>query len=171
VKKEIVDKLIKFQYKTLHYQHKQHFETKWEAYRFNDMTHPIFEQRINRIKQQIDLDGLSRDFIYSMNLLSTRLGCKRCGRMTKISFKHYDRQHCQNIDLKITQAMSETLNMARQAWLIKKQIIGIRSQNKDKKLSEEQVVMIQELKTKKEEIKQELEEQWRKIYFNILTLI
>ena len=81
------------------------------------------------------------------------------------------RQHCQNIDLKITQTMSETLNMARQAWLIKKQIIGIRSQNKDKKLSEEQVVMIQELKTKKEEIKQELEEQWRKIYFNILTLI
>jgi len=85
VQKEIVDKIIKFDYKGLHTQCRQYFDIGWQAYRDDDMTHPIFGQGIHGIRGGIDLGGLGKDFVAAMNLLSTRLGCKNCGGTTKMS--------------------------------------------------------------------------------------
>ena len=171
VKKEIIDKLIKFDYKTLHLQHKQHFEIKWEAYRTNDLMHPIFEQKVERTREQRDLEGLNKDFICSLNLLSTRLGCKVCGGTEKISIKHYDKHHSQDVDLKVEKALLETYSKTQQSWLIKKRLQTIRSQNKGERLTEEQIKKIRELKGEKQEIKREIEEKWRGIHINISMLI
>jgi len=117
------------------------------------------------------LEGLGKDFIYALNLLSTRLGCRRCGKAVKVSCKHYDKQHCQTPDMKSSQTLTETFRKAHKIWLVKRQVIAIRCQSKQQKLNEKQARMIRELKMKKEQIKNELKKWWRSIYSNILTII
>jgi len=94
--------------------------TKWQAYRNDDMLHPIFEQKI------YGAYGFGR--VTAMNLLSTRLRCKGCGKM---SIKHFDKEHSSTMKLKVGQVLTETWNQAQLAWTIKKQIIITRCQKKN----------------------------------------
>ena len=109
----------------------------------------------------------SRSFTSSLNLLSTLLGCKVCVGTEKISIKYHDKQHSQDVDLKVEKALLETYSKMQQLWPLKKRLQAIRSQNKGERLNEEQIKKIRELKGEKQEIKSEIEEKWRKIHINI----
>jgi len=113
--------------------------TKWQAYRNDDMLHPIFEQKI------YGAYGFGR--VTAMNLLSTRLRCKGCGKM---SIKHFDKEHSSTMKLKVGQVLTETWNQAQLAWTANHD-----AKKKEEKLTEEQY------KRAKQELKSEIEEKWR----------
>jgi len=91
VSNSIVDNLINVDYMGFSAQTRGFYERKWFAYSAGDLDHPIFEQRVPRIRNKMEFEGLEKEFVKSFNLLSSRLNCNICSDGSKINKNHYNK--------------------------------------------------------------------------------
>ncbi len=60
------------------------------AYRDDDFTYPIFDQKVPKLRQNIELEGLDQNFIYALNFLSIQRLFRVRNNGIKLSLSHYD---------------------------------------------------------------------------------
>jgi len=83
VPKNIIDKVIKVDYKKLAKEGQDYYYKNWLAYRSKNMGHWIFKQKINRSKICVEMNGMDEHFVYSLNMLSKQNEMQKMQHRTK----------------------------------------------------------------------------------------